>query len=123
MTDIILATLGIYFIQLVLPTMIGVARRELDIAFLLGPRDEAAKVSAYVERARRAANNMGESLLIFVPLAILTIGNGAAAEAATIWLGLRVAYTVSYVTGLRHVRTLIWFASIYYLYCMASAVM
>lgn len=121
MTDIIFATLAVYFIQLVLPTIIGVARGEVDLGYLLGPRDEPAEATAHVGRARRAASNMGESLLIFLPLAILAGNNGAAAEAATIWLGLRIAYLVTYVLGLRHVRTIIWFASIVYLYFMFAA--
>lgn len=121
MTEIIYATLSVYTIQLVLPTIIGVVRGEVDLGYLLGPRDEAVGVSPHVGRARRAANNMGESLLIFLPLALLAGNNGAAAEAATIWLGLRIAYIVTYVMGLRHVRTIVWFASLVYLYFMFAA--
>jgi uncharacterized MAPEG superfamily protein len=43
------------------------------------------------------------------------------AETATIWLGLRVAYLITYAMGLRHVRTIIWTISMVYLYLMGAA--
>jgi uncharacterized MAPEG superfamily protein len=63
-----------------------------------------------------------ESLLIFIPLALLAISSQAGvAETATIWLGLRVAYLITYAMGLRHVRTIIWTISMVYLYLMGAA--
>lgn len=121
MIEILFATLVIYVIHLVLPTMISVVRGEADITYLFGPRDEARTDSAVVERARRSSRNLQESLLIFLPLAVLAGNNGAAAEAATIWLGVRIAYTVTYLLGLAYVRTLVWFVSLAYLYMMAAA--
>ena len=121
MLDIIFITMIFYVLQLVLPTLIAVARKEVDNAFLFGPRDTQPEVSQVVQRARRNANNFLESLLIFMPLAVLaTVNDAAAAEAATIWLGLRVAYTISYLMGLSYVRTLIWFASLAALYMMGA---
>lgn len=121
MIEILFATLVIYVIHLVLPTTISVMRGEADIAYLFGPRDETRTDAALVERARRAGRNLQESLLIFLPLAVLAGNNGAAAEAATIWLGVRIAYTVTYLLGLSYVRTLVWFVSLIYLYMMAAA--
>lgn len=121
MIEILFATLAIYAIHLVLPTIIAVVRGEADLAYLFGPRDETRTDSAIVERARRSSRNLQESLLIFLPLAVLAGDNGAAAEAATIWLGIRLAYTVTYLLGLSYVRTLVWFVSLAYLYQMAQA--
>lgn len=122
MLDIIFITLVFYVVQLVLPTMIAIARKEVDHNFAFGPRDQQPEVSLVVQRARRNAGNFQESLLIFLPLAVIAlVNNAAAAEAASIWLGLRVAYLVSYLMGLAYVRTLIWFASLAALYMMGAA--
>ena len=75
-----------------------------------------------VQRIRRASSNLQESLLIFIPLALIAISsNAAVAETAAIWLGLRVAFLVVYAMGLRHVRTIIWFVSIVHLYLIGAA--
>lgn len=121
MTQILFATLLIYVLHLVLPTLLAVIRGEADIAYLFGPRDETRTDAPIIERARRSSRNLQESLLIFLPLAVLAGNNGAAAEAATIWLGIRIAYTVVYLLGLAYIRTAIWFVSLAYLYMMASA--
>jgi uncharacterized MAPEG superfamily protein len=122
MTDILLATLAFYLFQLVLPTLIAVARGEANLPFLVGGRDTDIEHSIPVRRAQRASNNMVESLLVFLPLAALGIANNAAiAETATIWLALRVAYLITYLTGVSYIRTFIWFGSVYCLIVMALA--
>jgi len=121
MIEILFATLVVYVIHLVLPTTLAILRKEADVAYLVGPRDEARTAAPIVERARRASRNLQESLLIFLPLAVLAGNNGAAAEAATIWLGVRLAYTLTYLLGLSYVRTVVWAVSLVYLYLMAAA--
>ena len=121
MIEILFATLVVYVIHLVLPTTLAILRKEADVAYLVGPRDEARTAAPIVERARRASRNLQESLLIFLPLAVLAGNNGAAAEAATIWLGMRLAYTLTYLLGLSYVRTVVWAVSLVYLYLMAAA--
>lgn len=120
MTEIIIATLIVYVVHLMLPTSIAIVRKEVNNDYLVGPRDEEANVSTLVKRARRASNNLQESLLLFLPLAIMAGDSGAASEAATIWLGLRIAYLVTYLMGLRYVRTVIWVVSLYYLYAIGA---
>ena len=122
MIEILFATLVFYAAGLVLPSLVGVPRKELNLDFLVGPRDEQPEVSAVVQRIRRSSANLQESLLIFIPLALLAISSQAGvAETATIWLGLRVAYLITYAMGLRHVRTIIWTISMVYLYLMGAA--
>lgn len=122
MIELIFATLGLYIIQLLLPNMLAAARGEVAIDYLVGARDGQPELSDLVLRARRAAVNMQESLLLFLPLAVLAAGSGAAAnEAAAVWLGLRVAHLLTYLMGLKHVRTLIWMASLVCLALMAAA--
>ncbi|MDG1690811.1 MAG: MAPEG family protein [Alphaproteobacteria bacterium] len=122
MIEILFATLVFYAAGLMLPSLVGVLRKELNLDFLVGPRDEQPEVSAVVQRIRRSSANLQESLLIFIPLALLAISSQAGvAETATIWLGLRVAYLITYAMGLRHVRTIIWTISMVYLYLMGAA--
>ena len=122
MTDILIATLVVYLVHLMLPSMLALVRKELTNDYLVGPRDETKEVSAIIGRARRASGNMQESLLVFIPLAVLAaVTGGAVAETATIWLGLRIAYWVAYLMGVSYLRTLIWFASVFCLALMALA--
>ena len=43
------------------------------------------------------------------------------AETATIWLGLRIAYLITYLMAVSYVRTFIWLGSVYFLGVMAFA--
>ena len=120
MIDIIVLTLLVYLLHLMLPSLIGVVNGTIDTRFLLGSREDAPEGTATMQRVKRAAANLGESLPAFLVLAILSIMNDASnAELATIWLGLRVAYLLVYAMGISTVRTLIWMASIVCLIMMA----
>ena len=122
MTEVVLATLAFYLLQLLLPNLIAVARGEIDAASLFGVRDETVEKSTIVRRADRAAVNIQESLLVFLPLAVLAIGTDTSvAETATIWLGLRIAYLFTYLIGVSYIRTFIWLGSVYCLGSMAVA--
>ena len=122
MTEVVLATLAFYLFQLMLPSLIAVARGEIDAKVLFGVRDATVEKSIIVRRAERAAVNIQESMIAFLPLAGLAIASGTSvAETATIWLGLRVAYLISYVMGISFIRTFIWFGSVYCLGVMAVA--
>lgn len=122
MTEVVLATLAFYLFQLMLPNFIAVSRGEIDAKVLFGVRDATVEKSIIVRRAERAAVNIQESLIVFLPLAALAIASGTSvAETATIWLGLRLAYLISYLMGIAFVRTFIWFGSVYCLGVMAVA--
>ncbi|HAT08563.1 MAG TPA: hypothetical protein DCS39_04835 [Rhodobiaceae bacterium] len=122
MTEVVLTTLAFYLLHLMLPSLIAVARGEIDAASLFGVRDETVEKSTIVRRADRAAVNIQESLVVFLPLAVLAIGTDTpVAETATIWLGLRVAYLFAYLIGVSYVRTFIWLGSVYCLGSMAVA--
>ena len=122
MTEVVLATLAFYLLHLMLPNLIAVARGEIDAASLFGVRDETVEKSIIVRRAGRAAVNIQESMIVFLPLAGLAIASGTSvAETATIWLGLRVAYLITYLMGISFIRTFIWFGSVYCLGSMAVA--
>ena len=121
MTEVVLATLALYLLQLMLPNLIAVARGEIEAASLFGGRDATIEKSIIVRRADRAATNIQESMIVFLPLAALSIAGTSVAETATIWLGLRVAYLITYLMGISFIRTFIWFGSVYCLGAMAVA--
>ena len=122
MIEIIFLALGLYLVQLMLPSLIGVLNGTLNAGFLLGARDVPVAETAVAQRVRRASINMGESMLAFLALSVLSVmGDVNNTEIATIWIGTRIAYLVAYGSGIAYLRTFIWFGSIYCLVSMALA--
>jgi len=122
MTEVLLAALAFYLLQLMLPSLMAVVRGEITTAALFAQRDQPIEKSIPVGRADRAAKNIQESMLVFVPLLAMGIVTDTnLAGLATVWLGLRIAYLITYVLGIAYIRTFIWFGSIYCLGAMAVA--
>ena len=123
MLEIILITGFLVFLQLILPTILAVATGSATANYLAGPRDVPMEnISPSVARAKRAANNLLETLPVFLTLAVLSIIMDAqTAELAAIWLGLRVAYVFAYLLHVDYIRTLIWFGSVFCLIMMGLA--
>ena len=123
MLEIILITGLLVFLQLTLPTMLAVATGSATANYLAGPRDVPMEnMAASVARAKRAGNNLLETLPVFLTLAVLSIiMEVQTAELAAIWLGLRVAYVFAYIMHIDYIRTLIWFGSVFCLIMMGFA--
>ncbi len=123
MLEIILITGLLVFLQLTLPTMLAVATGSATANYLAGPRDVPMEnMAASVARAKRAGNNLLETLPVFLTLAVLSIiMEVQTAELAAIWLGLRVAYVFAYLMHIDYIRTLIWFGSVFCLIMMGLA--
>ena len=123
MLEIILITGLLVFLQLTLPTMLAVATGSATANYLAGPRDlPMENMAASVARAKRAGNNLLETLPVFLTLAVLSIiMEVQTAELAAIWLGLRVAYVFAYLMHIDYIRTLIWFGSVFCLIMMGLA--
>ena len=123
MLEIILITGFLVFLQLILPTVLAVATGSATAKYLAGPRDlPMENISPSVARAKRAANNLLETLPVFLTLAVLSIIMDAqTAELAAMWLGLRVAYVFAYLLHIDYIRTLIWFGSVFCLIMMGLA--
>ena len=112
MIDIILLTLLFYFIQIPIPMIIGLTKG-ISISYFFSARDDAVKIPVLSERGIRAANNLRESLFIFIPLSILSIILEIdTLMAATLWLVVRGVYLILYYLGANSVRTITWFISI-----------
>ncbi len=123
MLEIILVTGLLVFLQLTLPTMLAVATGSATARYLAGPRDAPMEnMATSIARAKRASNNLLETLPVFLTLAVLSIiMEVQTAELAAIWLGLRVAYVFAYLMHIDYIRTLIWFGSVFCLIMMGLA--
>ena len=123
MLEIILITGLLVFLQLTLPPILAVVTGSATASYLVGPRDVPMEnMAASAARAKRAGNNLLETLPVFFTLAVLSIiMEVQTAELAAIWLGLRVAYVFAYLMAIDYIRTLIWFGSIFCLIMMGLA--
>ncbi len=121
MLEIILFTSLWLLIQVTLPSTIALMSGAVNPSYLFGPRDKAIdNMPISAERAKRAAANLLESLPVFFTLALLSVMmNAQTVELAAIWLGLRIAYLFIYLSGITHLRTIVWIASAVCLILMA----
>jgi|TARA_B100001121_G_scaffold310165_1_gene339811 uncharacterized MAPEG superfamily protein len=118
MITLILLALLLTLIQLMTPALLN--SKNLD--FLISNREGSVEEAPVVGRARRAGNNILESLPAFLALAILSIMLEVDTyNLAMFWLGSRVLYYFSYVFGILYIRTIIWFVSIICLILMGLA--
>ena len=118
MITLILLALLLTLIQLMTPALLN--SKNLD--FLISNREDSVEEAPIVGRARRAGNNILESLPAFLALAILSIILEVDTyNLAMFWLGSRVLYYFSYVFGILYIRTIIWFVSIICLIFMGLA--
>jgi uncharacterized MAPEG superfamily protein len=120
MITLILLALLLTLIQLMTPALLN----SKNLEFLISNRERSVEEAPIVGRARRAGNNILESLPAFLALAILSIILELEIDTynlAMIWLGSRVLYYFSYVFGILYIRTIIWFVSIICLILMGLA--
>jgi len=93
-----------------------------NASWLLGSRDQDIEFSILTQRAKRAAANYMETVIIFLTLALLAVFKEVdVSEPALYWLGLRIAYLPLYVAGVPYIRSLVWIAALVPLWGMASA--
>jgi len=126
MTNLILLTLALYFVQVLLPPA-------FDYVFQgkfmqgMGSRDNPPPATVQGARARRALTNLTENMILFLPLAILAIvlgkANGLALSGALIFLLARVAYVPLYLFGVPALRSGVWSIGLIGLFMMAAALL
>lgn len=79
----------------------------------LGNRDTPFELPAWAARAKRAHLNLVENLLPFAVLVLVAHvagkANATTALGATIFFWARLAYAVVYTTGIKMVRTVVFF--------------
>ena len=113
MTNWILATLGLYFIQtMIAPVIQYTSGGRATLMIAMTGRDNPPEMSAVTARIDRATHNMVEALLVFIPLSLLAIilgvADGQAATGAMIFFFARVVYIPAYASGIAGVRTSVW---------------
>lgn len=110
MTFWIALVLGLYLIQLFIPSLFRIP--QIGLAAYVGSRDDLPALPRYGDRAERAARNMLESLPLFLTAAVLCIvmervSNGAMLG-AQVFFWARLAYAVLYIAGVPWLRSLTW---------------
>ena len=111
-----LAILSIYgiFVAAVILFQAYLAVRQFGLKYMLGPRDDRARLSGIAGRAERAAQNCVVALVLFAPavLSVQVQGQNSALTllAAQTFLVSRVVFVASYLAGIRYVRTLAFVA-------------
>ena len=118
MLYIVLATMLMYLIHLMLPTLLTFKNNPdyLNIRQLI-KRD--TNIPNYVVRIHAATENLKESLPVFFACAVLSIVTGVDSSGYGLtWIILRIAYVVCYVYKLNPYRSIVWMGSIFCLVLM-----
>lgn len=90
MTFWILAALALYFVQTLLP----VTFRYRGSPASFSARDTMPETTQLVARAERALVNVGEAMILFLPIALLSREAEAAVFGAMIFVFARIAHVV-----------------------------
>lgn len=113
----ILTALTLYFIQTLLP----VAIRYRGSPEAMKSRDVMPEATVVCGRAERALANATEALILFLPLALLTLDAEGAALGAMVFVFARVVYVPLYLMAVPFLRTLAWLVSLGGLLVMAMS--
>jgi len=116
MTTWILAVLGVFVAQTLLPAWLMLYDADDPKQRLresLGPRDDAPPLPVYAERAKRALNNMYEAMPVFIILSMLIMIRGEESEplaqtGAMVFFFARALYVPAYLAGVPGLRSAIW---------------
>ena len=118
MLYIVLATMLMYLIHLMLPTLLTFKNNPdfLNVRQLI-KRD--TNIPNHVIRIHAATENLKESLPVFFACAVLSIVTGVDSSGYGLtWIILRIAYVVCYVYKLNPYRSIVWMGSIFCLVLM-----
>jgi uncharacterized MAPEG superfamily protein len=109
-----LSALLAWFMLLCASLLLARAWTPAGMLVAFGNREAVPAPSPLAGRARRAAHNMLENLVLFTALvaAVRLGGRPAPAAAAALFFWGRVLYFGVYLAGLRYVRTLVWLVSV-----------
>ncbi len=115
MISAMFAVLGLYAVQLFLgPTLYWLRDRSANrIKDALSPRDEPLPLGRAEARAQRACANLQESLLLFLPLALLALhldraDSSLALAGAWLFFAARAVYVPAYLLGWVPWRSVVW---------------
>ena len=119
MLYIVLATMLMYLIHLMLPTLLTF-RNNPDYSNVKQLINRDRNIPNHVIRIHAATENLKESLPVFFACAVLSIVIGVDSVAYGLsWIILRIAYVICYVYKLNPYRSIVWMGSIVCLVLMA----
>tara|TARA_B100000424_G_scaffold254719_1_gene233040 strand:- start:943 stop:1317 length:375 start_codon:yes stop_codon:yes gene_type:complete len=118
MLYIVLATMLMYLIHLILPTLLTF-KNNPDFSNVRQLIERDTNIPNYVVRIHAATENLKESLPVFFACAVLSIVTGVDSSGYGLtWIILRIAYVVCYVYKLNPYRSIVWMGSIFCLVLM-----
>ena len=118
MLYIVLATMLMYLIHLMLPTLLTF-KNNPDFSNVRQLIERDTNIPNYVVRIHAATENLKESLPVFFACAVLSIVTGVDSSGYGLtWIILRIAYVVCYVYKLNPYRSIVWMGSIFCLILM-----
>ena len=118
MLYIVLATMLMYLIHLMLPTLLTF-KNNPDFSNVRQLIERDTNMPNYVVRIHAATENLKESLPVFFACAVLSIVTGVDSSGYGLtWIILRIAYVVCYVYKLNPYRSIVWMGSIFCLVLM-----
>ena len=116
MIEIILYSLVLLVVQIMAHYPLNIQ----SVAYFLSNRDEAISYSVATQRIQRAADNLNETLPIFLALMILgVIEDIDLTSLGWYWLILRVAFFLLYSFGVEKIRSVVWILALIVLGLMA----
>ena len=119
MLHIVLATMLMYLIHLMLPTLLTY-KNNPDYSNLRQLISKDTNIPNHVIRIHAATENLKESLPVFFACAVLSIVIGVDSSTYGFsWIILRIAYVICYVYKLNPYRSIVWMGSIICLVLMA----
>ena len=116
MIEIILYSLVLLVVQIMAHYPLNMQ----SVAYFLSNRDEAISYSVATQRIQRAADNLKETLPIFLALMILGIIEDIdLTSLGWYWLILRAAFFLLYSFGVEKIRSVVWILALIVLGLMA----
>jgi uncharacterized MAPEG superfamily protein len=107
-------SVAILFLLISVQATSGITNNGLKWGF--GPRDSSKDDTVFQARSKRTVANHIESMMLFVPLALVAHMIGATgdmlAKGTLLYVIARGIYPMTYWTGIPVVRTLVWTAGV-----------
>ena len=110
----LLLSVALFFAMILVQVLANIKHNGL--VPLSGARDDLKAPTFFLERAKRANQNMIESLVMFIPLILVAViterTNGMTALGAALFFWGRLAYAPLYWFGVPWLRSAAWFVGI-----------
>jgi uncharacterized MAPEG superfamily protein len=114
MFDVLIIFLIFYLLQLMLPMLLSI--KSVPFGDFAGARDKSIDLSLYSQRADRSVRNFRESLPVVLMLIALSIALDIDnSQMVMYFIYTRIVYTLVYILAIPHLRTFIWFLSLWFI--------